>query len=88
MMKRYSLTFCTWLVICLSIAGVVHAQTEVSLTLTSAGSNAPYGVYVGPYTLQVNGGGTISSYLRRLLSRHLNKTRIGRPTLMPGHGAM
>jgi len=41
--------------LCLSGA----AQAQVNLQLISAGGNAPFGVFVGPNTLQVNGGGTI-----------------------------
>jgi len=43
------------------VGEVAHAQTTVNLKLITAGSNAPFGVYTGPYTLQVNGAGTIQA---------------------------
>jgi hypothetical protein len=60
MMKRYSLVFCALVVTYFCIAGATQAQVPVTLKLVSPGSNISNNFYVGPYTLQVNGGGNIS----------------------------
>ena len=58
-MKRYSVAFCVCVVAYFCITGVIQAQ--VTLALVSPGSNTSNGVYVGPYTLSVNGAGTIQA---------------------------
>jgi len=58
-MKRYSVAFCVCVVAYFCITGVTQAQ--VTLGLVSPGSNISNGVYVGPYTLSVNGAGDIQA---------------------------
>lgn len=58
-MKRYSVAFCICVVTFFCITGVTQAQ--VKLELVSPGSNIANNVYVGPYTLSVNGAGTIQA---------------------------
>jgi hypothetical protein len=58
-MKRYSVAFCVCVVAYFCITGVTQAQ--VTLGLISPGSNISNGVYVGPYTLSVNGAGDIQA---------------------------
>jgi hypothetical protein len=43
----------------LFFAPVLTQATTTNFTLVSAGSNVDSGVYVGPYTAQITGGGTI-----------------------------
>jgi hypothetical protein len=58
-MKRYSVAFCVCVVAYFCITGV--SQAQVNLELVSPGSNIANSVYVGPYTLSVNGAGTIQA---------------------------
>jgi hypothetical protein len=46
---------------CLCIAGVSQAQVQVTLKLDNPGNNISNGVYVGPYTLQLNRAGDIQA---------------------------
>jgi PEP-CTERM motif len=55
-LKRYFLPIFT-AVVFFCCAGTAHAQ--VTLQLVSPGTNVVAGVYVGPYTMQINGAGTI-----------------------------
>ena len=57
-MKRYSVAFCVCVVAYLCTAGMVRAQ--VTLTLVNPPSSIiANGVYVGPYSINVTGGGTV-----------------------------
>jgi hypothetical protein len=58
-MKRYSVALCVCVVAYFCITGVTQGQ--VTLSLVSPGSNISNGVYVGPYTLSVNGAGDIQA---------------------------
>jgi hypothetical protein len=58
-MNRYSLVFSLCVMSYLCMAGV--SQAQVTLELVSPGSNIANNVYVGPYTLSVNGAGTIQA---------------------------